>query len=167
MPTADELIRALNLQPHPMEGGFFRETYRSKEMHDAPPSFAGPRSFKTAIYYLLTPQTFSAMHRLPGDEMFHFYLGHPVRMLQLWPDGSTRTLFLGSDILSGQQPQILVPGGVWQGCSLEPGGEFALMGTTMAPGFDYADYEVGARENLISRYPKEAEMIRQLTGARR
>jgi predicted cupin superfamily sugar epimerase len=166
MVTADDLIRTLNLQPHPMEGGYFRETYRSKHSHAAgslPPGFAGPRSFKTAIYYLLTPRTFSAMHRLPGDEMFHFYLGHPVRMLQLWPDGSARTVILGSDVLGGQQPQVLVPAGVWQGCCLEPGGEFALMGTTMAPGFDYRDYETGHRDQLIAQYPKQTEMIRRLT----
>jgi uncharacterized protein len=170
MPTADDLIRALNLQPHPMEGGYFRETYRSTETLAAGSlraGFSGPRSLKTAIYYLLTPWTFSAMHRLPGDEMFHFYLGHPVRMLQLWPDGSAHTVFLGSDVLGGQQPQVVVPGGVWQGCRLVPGGEFALMGTTMAPGFDSADYKTGVREDLMARYPEEAEMIQQLTGARR
>lgn len=166
MPTADDLIRALDLQPHPMEGGYFRETYRCADAHapgSLPAPFAGPRSLSTAIYYLLTPRTFSAMHRLPGDELFHFYFGSVVRMLQLWPDGSARTVMIGSDVLRGQQPQVIVPGGVWQGCCLEPGGEVALLGTTMAPGFDYQDYETGRRDQLVSQYPEQAEMIRRLT----
>src|SRR5262249_32092133 len=109
--TADEVIELLKLQPHPVEGGFFRETYRTADL------LAGKgerRSISTAIYYLLTPKTVSALHRLPGDEVFHFYAGDPVRMLQLWPDGTTRTLVLGTDLKAGQVPQLVVPGGVWQ-----------------------------------------------------
>ncbi len=83
------------------------------------------------------------MHRLPTEEVFHLYLGGPVRMLQLFPDGSGREVVIGADILAGQQPQLVVPPGVWQGSRLEPGVEFALLGATMAPGFDYADYEAG------------------------
>lgn len=157
--TADELIAALNLQKHPLEGGYFRETYRSVENIDRPP---GARSLGTAIYYLVTPTSISALHRLPTDEIFHFYLGDPVRMLQLWPDGSSRTVILGSDILAGHQPQLVVPGGVWQGSHLIEGGRFALLGTTMAPGFDYADYEAGRRDELIAAYPDCADLIRRL-----
>jgi predicted cupin superfamily sugar epimerase len=156
MPTADELIRHLNLTPHPKEGGFFRETYRSAESH-------GKRSVSTAIYYLLTPNTFSALHRLQSDEIFHFYLGDPVRMLQLDPDGRGRTIVLGADVLGGQQLQVIVPRGIWQGSLLEPGGAFALLGCTVAPGFDYADYETGDRQSLLSQYPASAELIRELT----
>jgi predicted cupin superfamily sugar epimerase len=83
-----------------------------------PSRYKGVRLFGTAIYYLLTPETFSAMHRLPSDEIFHFYIGDPVEMLQLWPDGSIRVLILGSDILNGMQPQVVVPRGVWQGAKL-------------------------------------------------
>jgi predicted cupin superfamily sugar epimerase len=165
-PTAEALIAALNLQPHPMEGGFFRETYRSAEglaADQVPERYAGGRSFSTAIYYLLTPQTYSHLHRLPTDEVFHFYLGDPVRMLQLWPDGTSRTLILGPDVLAGQQPQLVVPRGVWQGSLLEPGGAFALLGATVAPGFDYADYEGGDRDALIRAYPDRAALIRRLT----
>ena len=97
------------------------------------------------------------MHRLPTEEVFHVYLGGPVRMLQLFPDGSGREILLGSDILSGQEPQVIVPAGVWQGSRLEPGVEFALLGATMAPGFDYADYERGRRDDLVARYPAHAE----------
>lgn len=162
MPTADEIIAALKLQPHPVEGGFFRETYRNVESISRPP---GTRSLGTAIYYLLTPQTVSALHRLPGDEIFHFYFGDPVCMLQLSPDGSSRTIALGTDVLAGQQPQLVVPGGTWQGSHLIEGGQFALLGATMSPGFDYADYETGRRAELCTSYPKWADLIGRLTPA--
>jgi len=168
MPTAGRIIEALGLQPHPIEGGFFRETYRSAGSIPAAELPAGyrtdaTRSFGTAIYYLLTADTFSEMHRLPTEEVFHLYLGGPLRMLQLFPDGSGREILLGSDILAGQQPQVIVPPGVWQGSRVEPGVDFALLGATMAPGFDYADYEPGRRAELMEQFPKYAAVIRQLT----
>ena len=166
MPTADELIALLNLQPHPKEGGFFRETYRAPEAWPAaalPARYRGDRSASTAIYYLLTPNSFSALHRLQTDEVFHFYLGSPVRMLQLLPDGTGRTLVLGPDIRNGQHVQVVVPRGVWQGSLLEPGGDFALLGCTVAPGFEYADYESGGRDALLAQYPAFADLIRRLT----
>jgi len=158
LPTAEEVIAVLGLEPHPLEGGFFRETYRtSQKMHGQ------ERALKTAIYYLLTPQTCSMMHRLPGDEMFHFYFGDPVTMLHLYPDGTGRVVTFGGDILAGQRPQVLVPGGVWQGASLAEGGRMALLGTTMSPGFAYADYQPGDRGNLAAQYPDFAELITRLT----
>lgn len=158
--TAADLIAALQLQPHPIEGGFFRETWRSTFDVAGP---AGTRSAGTAIYYLLTPDSYSALHRLRTDEVFHFYLGDPVQMLQLWPDGSTRTVLLGSDFRRGQLPQLIVPAGVWQGSLLCDGGIFALLGATVAPGFDYADYETGDRAPLTAVYPAAADLIRRLT----
>ncbi len=160
MPSAEEIIAALKLEPHPIEGGYFRETYRCAESMLRP---EGTRTLGTAIYYLLAPTTVSAMHRLPGDEIFHFYLGNPVRMLQLTPHGASQTVTLGNNVLAGQQPQIVVPGKTWQGSCLLEGGQFALLGATMAPGFDYADYEVGHRELLIAQFPDSAELIRRLT----
>jgi predicted cupin superfamily sugar epimerase len=164
--TADEVKQLLQLQPLAIEGGFFRETYRSRWNVSAeylPDGIRGPRSIGTAIYYMVTPETFSALHRLPGSEIFHFYLGDPAIMLQLLPDGSSRTITLGSDLAGGQQPQVVVRGGVWQGCKLASGGKFALMGTTMSPGFDYADYETGVRDELITQYPGAAELIGEYT----
>jgi uncharacterized protein len=164
--TADEVKQLLQLQPLAIEGGFFRETYRSRWNVAAeylPDGIRGPRSIGTAIYDMITPETFSALHRLPGSEIFHFYLGDPAIMLQLLPDGSSRRITLGSDLAAGQQPQVVVRGGVWQGCKLAPGGKFALMGTTMSPGFDYADYETGVRDELIAQYPGAAELIRDYT----
>jgi uncharacterized protein len=163
MPSADELIRHLGLLPHPKEGGFFRETYRSAESLAVPSRYHGPRAAGTAIYYLLTPNTFSALHRLQSDEIFHFYLGDPIRMLQLDPDGKSRTIVLGPNVLAGQHLQVVVPRGIWQGSLLEPGGAFALLGCTVAPGFEYDDYEAGDRQALSSQYPAFAELIERLT----
>jgi predicted cupin superfamily sugar epimerase len=163
--TAEELIRRLNLQTHPKEGGYFHETYRAAESLPAdalPTRYGAARSVSTAIYYLLTPDTCSALHRLQSDEVFHFYGGGAVEMLHLFPDGSGRTVILG-DLASGGQPQVVVPRGVWQGSVLKAGGEFALLGCTVAPGFDYADYESARRDDLIARYPQFADLIRRLT----
>ncbi len=164
MITAEEIIALLKLQRHPKEGGYFRETYRSKDLlSDLPARYRGQRAAGTAIYYLLTPTSFSAMHRVASDEGFHFYTGGPVEMLQLHPDGHGEIVILGNDLRAGQSPQIIVPAGVWQGSRLASSGEFALLGTTVAPGFDYADYESGERDWLVQRYPDFAEMIRELT----
>jgi len=148
MITVEQVKSVLNLQPHPAEGGYFVETYRSAEVIPRaalPDRYGGGRCYGTAIYYLLTPDTISALHRLQSDEVFHFYLGDPVEMLQLWPDGTGRIILLGTDLAGGMQPQAVVPRGVWQGARLRPGGAFALLGTTMAPGFEYADYEAGRK----------------------
>ena len=162
--TADDVKRILELKPLEMEGGFFCETYRSHWTFSGkclPSPYCGSRSVGTAIYYMITPETFSRLHRLPGPEIFHFYLGDPAVMLQLLPDGSSRTVTLGTDLAHGQRPQVVVSGNVWQGCKLAPGGKFALLGTTMSPGFDYADYENGDRAQLIEQYPSAAELIRE------
>ena len=164
--TAKQIISFLHLKPHTEEGGYFIETYRSLETipeEALPDRYKGLRSFSTAIYYLLTPDSFSYIHRLQSDEIFHFYLGDPVEMLQLWPDGSGRVLILGSDLLNGMKPQVVVPRRVWQGARLLPGGRFALLGTTVSPGFEFADYESGQRNELIKSYPQFREWIIALT----
>lgn len=166
MLTADEIIKLLGLEPHPAEGGYFRETYRCAESAPAeslPARYGEPRSFSTAIYYLLTPDTCSRMHRVASDEVFHFYLGDPVTMLQLRDDGSSDVIALGPDIAAGERLQLVVPGGVWQGSCLADGGDCALMGTTVAPGFDYADYEDGDRQQLIAAHPEHRDLIESLT----
>jgi predicted cupin superfamily sugar epimerase len=166
MTTAEQLIRLLGLRPLPREGGWYRETYRAGlELPAAAlaPRYRAARAAGTAIYYLLTAGTCSALHRLPGDEVFHFYLGDPVEMLQLDPtSGRGRVATLGPNLASGQEPQVVVPGGVWQGSALRPGGAFALLGTTMAPGFDFTDYEAGDPERLSAAFPAFADRIRRL-----
>jgi predicted cupin superfamily sugar epimerase len=166
MASAKEIQELLKLQPLPVEGGYFVETYRSKftlTQRSLSPGYSGERPLSTAIYYMLTPDTFSAMHRLKGDEIYHFYLGDPAEMLILQPDGTGETLLMGQDIVSGMRLQHVMPGGVWQGSRLRPGGKLALMGTTMAPGFDPADFELGARKELNARYPAYAKLIAVLT----
>lgn len=166
MLTADDLIKRFNLKPLPEEGGYYTETHRLEHLLDGaslPVGYDSRRSLSTAIYYLLTPDTQSLLHRLPGDEIYHFYLGDPVLMLQLFPDGTDREIILGQDVAGGQFVQLTVPKGVWQGSYLLGGGRFALMGTTMAPGFDFSDNEIGKRETLISQYPSQRELIIRLT----
>lgn len=164
--TADQIRTLLNLQPLPVEGGYYSRTYRADESIPAsalPDRYNGDRLFSGAIYYLLTPDTCSALHRLRSDEVYHFYLGDPVEMVQLFPDGSGQVITLGSDILSGMKPQRVVPHEVWQGSRLMPGGQWALMGTTIAPAYEDADYAHGNREMLINTYPQFAELITALT----
>lgn len=166
--NAQELIQRLGLQPLQVEGGYFAETYRSEDT--IPPGaihrrYAGGRAVSTAIYYLLTPETVSRIHRLRSDEIFHFYAGDAVEMLQLLPDGSHKLILIGNDIAGGQLPQVIVPREVWQGARLAEGGRWALMGTTVAPGFDYGDYDNGDPGELIRLYPDCAEMIAALAGS--
>lgn len=154
--TASGIIELLGMRPLDFEGGFFAETHRSGELpqHIVPWQPPENRSITTAIYYLLTPDTMSAMHLLPGPEVFHHYLGDPVRQLQLFPDGGGHIVTLGGDLLAGQRPQVVVPGGVWQGALLGAGPHgFALLGTTMGPGFDRRDFVAGNLEELGARYP--------------
>jgi predicted cupin superfamily sugar epimerase len=164
MINVQEIINLLKLEPLPQEGGYFRQTYKSSEtipQAALPLRYRQDRTFGTAIYFMLTSADFSAMHRLDTDEIYHFYLGDPLEMLLLHPDGSGEVFILGNDLLKGMQPQKVVPKEVWQGSRLTPGGQcgFALVGTTMAPGFEWAGFELGEREALIEQYPAFAQMI--------
>ena len=164
--TAEDLKALLKLQPLAIEGGYFSETYRSTEtiaQSSLPSRYHQPKSFGTAIYFLLTPDTFSALHRLPTDEIYHFYLGDAVELLQLHPNGSGTITVLGHDLLGGMRPQLAIPRGTWQGSRLRPGGVFALMGTTMAPGFDLSDFESGHRQTLLDGYPALHDLINAFT----
>jgi hypothetical protein len=158
--TPGEIKALLNLAPHPVEGGFFRRTYTSPGKIELP---RGSRAQGTAIYYLLEAGGFSEMHVLESDETFHFYLGDPVEMLQLYPDGGSAVLTLGPDLAAGQHVQVVVPAGVWQGTRLVGEGNVALLGCTVTPGFDFADYRNGGYAELAARWPDQAERIRALT----
>ena len=166
MDTADEILRLLDLKPHPEEGGFFVETYRAGDSLAAealPGRYGGSRNVSTAIYYMLTPGQVSAMHQVASDEVFHFYMGDPVEMLQLDTKGSGRFVTIGTDLAAGMRPQVVVPAGTWQGSILLPGGSFALLGATVAPGFSFDDYVHGSRAELIEEFPAFAEAIRART----
>jgi predicted cupin superfamily sugar epimerase len=158
--TADEIKELLALEPHPREGGYFRQTYISAQRCAAP---QGERPAATAIYYLLEAGTFSEMHVLESDEVFHFYYGDPVEMLQLLPSGKSKVIRMGRDFAAGDQVQVIVPAGVWQGTRLIGDGQLALLGCTVTPGFDYADYGSAPYEELAARWPEERERIQALT----
>jgi uncharacterized protein len=165
--TADEVKRLLGLRPHPREGGWYARTYEATERVAAEAfakgRYTGPRLTGTAIYYLLEADTFSEMHRLESDEIFHFYAGDPVEMLQLEEGSGGRIAVIGNDLKGGQRPQLVVARGVWQGSRLVEGGIWALLGCTVSPGFEFEDYEAGARSGLCERWPEWAEMICGLT----
>jgi len=163
--TAADIIGLLQLRPLPREGGFYAETLRGETIPGRLVGDVADRAIKTAIYYLMTPDHCSAMHRLPTPELFHFYLGDPVEQLLLFPDGSGRRVRLGHDLRGGARPQSLVPSGVWQGARLAPGHRlgYALLGTTMAPGFEFRLYEHGDRALLLAAYPAFAAEIVALT----
>ncbi|UCF43326.1 MAG: cupin domain-containing protein [Planctomycetota bacterium] len=169
MTTAQEIIEFFNMRPLEKEGGYYIETYRAPEKITRlglPVRYTGERAFATAILYLLTPDTCSSLHRLTSDEVWHFYLGDSVTMLQLHPDGSSNVVDLGSDITKGQRVQVTAPKDTWQGAFLKHGGKFALMGTTTAPGFEFDDFELGRREKLLEQYANRRDLILKLTKQR-
>jgi uncharacterized protein len=162
---AEEIIEYFNMKPLPNEGGFFVETYKADGVVPGevlPEIFGSDRAYGTAILYLLTPDSFSALHKLTSDEIFHFYAGDPVTMLKLFPEGSSETVTLGNDFLNGQKVQETVKRGVWQGAFLNNGGKWALLGTTVLPGFEYSDYTHGLRGELVEQYPDRKELIERL-----
>lgn len=165
--NAEEVKKLLRLAPHPREGGWYVRTYEASELVAAGAfedgRYAGARRTGTAIYYLLEPDTFSEMHRLKSDEVFHFYAGDAVEMLQLKEGGGGTVVVIGNDLLRGQRPQVVVDRGVWQGSRLVEGGRWALLGCTVSPGFEFEDYETGVREQLCGRWPEFAGEIRTLT----
>jgi uncharacterized protein len=165
--TAEDVKKLLGLAPHPREGGWFVRTYEAGELIAAEAfgdeRYAGARRTGTAIYYLLEPGTFSEMHRLKSDEVFHFYAGDAVEMLQLTADGQGERVVIGNDLARGHRPQVVVGRGVWQGSRLVAGGRWALLGCTVSPGFEFEDYESGERVELCRRWPEFAEEIGALT----
>jgi predicted cupin superfamily sugar epimerase len=165
--TAEDVKKMLGLKPHPREGGWYVRTYEAGELVAAEAfadgRYGGARRTGTAIYYLLEPDTFSEMHRLQSDEVFHFYLGDAVEMLQLRDGGTGSTIVIGNDLLGGQRPQALVERGVWQGSRLVKSGRWALLGCTVSPGFEFEDYETGERAELSAGWPEFAEEINALT----
>jgi predicted cupin superfamily sugar epimerase len=166
MTTAQELIRLFKMRPLEKEGGYYVQTYQAPEkiaQSGLPVRYAGERAFATAILYLLTPDTCSNLHRLTSDEIWHFYLGDSVTMLQLHPDGSSDVIDLGPDVTGGCRIQVTVPKGTWQGAFLKHKGSFALMGMTTAPGFEFDDFELGRREELLELYPNRRDLILKLT----
>ncbi len=156
--TADQLVKILNLKPHP-EGGFFRETYKSPV---SIPGINPERVYSTSIYYLLVSGSVSKLHKLLSDEVIHFYLGDPVTWVLLKENGKTEKTVMGSLVEHGQQLQTVVKAGTWFGGYLNEGGNFALMGMTVAPGFEFEDLTLGEKQELIRLFPKALNDISRL-----
>ncbi len=157
-PRAAELIRALDLVPHP-EGGYYRETYRSPLVLDG--LARGPRSALTVIYFLLHEGTFSALHRVTSDEVWHFYEGEPLELTLLDDDGRATTATLANDLVGGARPHVVVPAGTWQ--AAVPRGAYTLCGCSVAPGFDFADFAMPSRDELRARFPGHEALVTRLT----
>jgi len=153
--SAQDLIAAFGLQVHP-EGGYYRETYRSDRKLEG-------RSVSTAIYFLLPKGSKSRLHRLKSDELWHFHLGGPLVVCEIAPDGRVEETALGPDVRAGQRLQHVVRAGRWFGARLADGAEHALVGCTVAPGFEFDDFEMGDREALMRQYPAASKLIRELT----
>lgn len=163
--TQADWIRTLQLQPHP-EGGWYCEVYRATESipHAAlPQRFTGDRHFSTSIYYLLGPGDFSALHRIRQDEIWHFYDGSRLVVEVIHPDGTAEQLLLGRDIAKGQRPMAVVPAGSWFGAHVAGDEGYALLGCTVAPGFDFDDFELPSRQVLLDLFPQHRELVERLT----
>ena len=168
--TAEEVIKKLDLRPLPDEGGYYRQTYKSDV--EFPTNGFGidldsMRRISTAIYFLETPDGFSALHRVRSDEVYHFYAGDPVDMIQIDDSSILSRFILGSDILNNQSPQLVVPNGKWQASRLKAGGRWALMGSTVAPGFEFEDFELADRDRMLLQFPQLSQDIRSFTRANR
>ncbi len=155
---ARAIVQALGLVPHP-EGGFYRETFRAPLLVKAP---HGERAASTSIYYLLPAGTFSALHRVGSDEHWHHYDGDPVELHTIGADGDHAVSLLGRDLARGERPQLVVPAGVWQ-AAVPRGTRFALCGCTVAPGFDFSDFEMPTRARLEEAFPALRELVARLT----
>jgi len=156
--TAAEVARLLELEPLAEEGGFFRRTAESEMILPG-----SARRAYSVIYSLLTPEGFSAMHRLSIDEIWCFHTGDAVESLRLDPEGRGQWIRLGLDFSAGSHPQNIVPANVWQGTRLIPGGRWALLSCIVAPEFRWEDFELGGRTELTKTYPDFAVGIHALT----
>ncbi len=158
-------IEKLQLEAHP-EGGYFRQTYKAdlvlpKAFLQA--GFTGARAASTAIYFLLEGKNFSAFHRLRSDEVWHFYAGEPLVVHEIDPPGEYSAIRLGRDLEAGQVPQAVVRAGCWFASHVADWKSWALVGCTVAPGFDFEDFELGKRAELVAKYPQHGELIERLT----
>lgn len=159
--TAAYWIEKLGLQQHP-EGGYFKETYRSGGK--LPPDEQGKiRNCATAIYFLLFGDKFSAFHRIRSDEMWHFYDGDPVEIFYFDHTGVLHTMLLGNDMEQGATFQTWIPGGCWFASRMAVSDGYALVGCTVAPGFDFEDFEMADRNQLLKEHPEHAQLIASLT----
>lgn len=164
MLTVQHLVQQFNMLPHP-EGGYYKETYRSAEIinKDALPTrFDGNRYFSTAIYFLLEQGNFSAFHKIKSDECWHFYAGQSLLVYVLQSDGSLDIIRVGNNIAAGETFQYVVPANCWFASEPAPESEFSFVGCTVAPGFDFADFELAKANELIKMFPQHQAIVQRL-----
>lgn len=159
-----DIVKKLKMLPHP-EGGYYKEEYRSKGIipNTSLPQFDGDRSYCTSIYFLLTSDNFSGFHRIKQDEIWHFYSGSPLAVHVIDLDGNYTKHLIGMDLENGYLPQLTVPANCWFASSVESDNGYSFVGCTVAPGFDFNDFELAKREELTNIYPKHKEIIKALT----
>jgi len=165
MTKADQLIKQYDLKPHP-EGGWYKQTYKSKEVIPSAAlanRFNGDRAFSTAIYFLLEKGNFSAFHKIKSDECWHFYAGDPLHVYIIDENGLLQTITLGNDLAKEQTFQYVVPANCWFASQPATGSEYCFVGCTVAPGFEFDDFELANENDLSAIYPQHAELIKQLT----
>lgn len=167
MNTKHQIIHSLDLKPHP-EGGYFKEVYRSQmilEKKSLPEEYSGGRNCSTSIYFLLTSDTFSAFHKIHQDEIWHFYKGAPIQIHMISPGGEYSDVIIGNDFNTNQTPQFVVPGNFWFAASTieNDNHDYGLVGCTVAPGFDFEDFILPNRKDLISKFPQHKSIITSFT----
>ena len=163
--TIKEIIERLNLVPHP-EGGYYRETYRSDQIltgSSLKGNLEGERNCSTAIYFMLTSDSFSAFHRIKHDEIWHFYSGSPIEIHMIHEDGAYELVQIGLNLRNGVYPQYTVPANTWFAASILEPESYGLVGCTVSPGFDFRDFEMGDREKLSNQFPQHNELINRFT----
>ena len=160
--TVSEYVKLLNLKPHP-EGGYYSESYRSSQHFEGSGEFPAGRKWATAIYFLIEKGNFSAFHRIKSDETWHFYAGDPLEVIEIDSRGEIKTTLVGSDIHNGMQFQYTVPAGLWFASRVYGEGNFSLVGCTVAPGFEYTDFELADRNALVASFPHHSNLISSLT----
>ena len=165
MTSLQTVIKSLRLKPHP-EGGYFRETYRSTgeiSRENLGAEYSGKRNYSTCIYFLLTSESFSAFHRIVQDEIWHFYEGSPISFHMISPKGEYSGVIIGSSLDEGQVPQCVIPCGTWFAACVTDNNAYSLVGCTVSPGFNFDDFELGNRKELLTRFPQHSSVIMELT----
>jgi predicted cupin superfamily sugar epimerase len=159
--NAQQIIKKFNLETHP-EGGYFKETYRS-ELVAVPEGFKSERNYSTSIYFLITNEAFSAFHKVNQDEIWHFYIGSCIHLHLIHPNGKYELIKVGNQITDGEVPQFVFTAQTWFAAEVVEEHQFAFVGCTVSPGFDFKDFELANREALTSKFPNHKNTIKRLT----